>query len=50
MCEALQRPNTRFGPVKTEDQQARRMVHRARPGFVTARTACINRSRGLLSE
>ena len=26
------------------------MVHRARQGFVVARTACINRIRGLLSE
>ena len=26
------------------------MVHRARQGFVTARTGCINRIRGLLSE
>ena len=50
ICEAMQRPNMRFVPVKTEDQQARLMVHRARQGFVTARTACINRIRGLLSE
>ena len=26
------------------------MVHRARQGFVQARTACINRIRGLLAE
>ena len=50
ICEAMQRPNMRFVPVKTEDQQARLMVHRARQGFVAARTACINRIRGLLSE
>ena len=50
ICEALQRPNMRFVPIKTEDQQARLMVHRARQGFVTERTACINRIRGLLSE
>ena len=43
ICEAMQRPNMRFVPVKTEDQQARLMVHRARQGFVTERTACINR-------
>ena len=36
----MQRPNMRFVPVKTEDQQARLMVHRARQGFVTERTAC----------
>ena len=50
ICEAMQRPNMRFVPVKSEDQQARLMVHRARQGFVVARTACINRIRGLLSE
>ncbi len=50
ICEAVQRPNMRFVPVKSEDQQARLMVHRARQGFVTERTACINRIRGLLSE
>ena len=40
----------RFVPVKIEDQQSRLMVHRARQGFVTARTATINRIRGLLAE
>jgi transposase len=32
------------------DQQARLMLQRARHGFVEARTACINRLRGLGSE
>ena len=50
ICEAVQRPNMRFVPVKSLDQQARLMVHRARQGYVQARTACINRVRGLLSE
>jgi transposase len=50
ICEAVQRPNMRFVPVKTEDQQSRLMVHRARQGYVAARTACLNRIRGLLSE
>jgi transposase len=50
ICEAMQRPNMRFVPVKSEDQQARLMVHRARQGFVTERTAVINRIRGMLSE
>jgi transposase len=50
ICEAVQRPAMRFVPVKTIDQQARLMVHRTRQGFVQARTACINRLRGLLSE
>jgi len=49
ICEAMQRPNMRFVPVKTEEQQAQLMVHRARQGFITERTACINRIRGLLS-
>jgi transposase len=40
----------RFVPVKTEQQQSELMVHRARQGFVQARTACINRVRGLLAE
>jgi transposase len=50
ICEAVQRPSMRFVPVKSIDQQARLMVHRARQGFVEARTATINRVRGLLSE
>ena len=40
----------RFVQVKTIDQQSRLMVHRARQGFVAARTATLNRIRGLLSE
>jgi transposase len=50
ICEAVQRPSMHFVPVKSVDQQARLMVHRARLGFVEARTATINRLRGLLSE
>ena len=50
ICEAVQRPSMRFVPVKSIDQQARLMVHRARQGYVESRTACINRLRGLLSE
>jgi transposase len=50
ICEAMQRPAMRLVPVKAIDQQARLMVHRARQGYVEARTACINRVRGLLSE
>jgi len=49
-CEAVGRSNMRFVPVKSEEQQSRLMVHRARQGFVTARTATINRIRGLLAE
>ena len=50
ICEAVQRPQMRFVPVKTVDQQTRLMVHRARQGYVVTRTATINRIRGLLSE
>ena len=39
ICEAVQRPNMRFVPIKSEEQQARLMVHRARQGFVEQRTA-----------
>ena len=42
ICEAVQRPNMRFVPVKNQQQQAQLMVHRARQGYVQARTACIN--------
>jgi transposase len=50
ICEAVQRPNMRFVPIKSVDQQGRLMVHRARQGFVDQRTATINRIRGLLAE
>ena len=50
ICESVQRPAMRFVPVKSVDQQSRLMVHRARQGYVQARTATINRIRGLLSE
>jgi len=50
ICEAVQRPAMRFVPLKSEQQQSQLMVHRARQGYVQARTACINRIRGLLAE
>jgi transposase len=50
ICEALQRPTMRFVPVKSELAQSRLAVHTVRQGFVVARTAVINRLRGLLSE
>jgi len=50
ICEAVQRPAMRFVPVKSAQQQSQLMVHRARQGFVQARTACINRICGLLAE
>ena len=50
ICEAVQRPNMRFVPIKSIEQQTRLMVHRVRQGFVEQRTATFNRIRGLLSE
>ncbi|QFY44101.1 IS110 family transposase [Candidatus Methylospira mobilis] len=50
ICEAVARPNLRFVPVKTVEQQGILSVHRARQGFVHARTAQGNQLRGLLSE
>jgi transposase len=50
ICEALTRPNMRFVPVKSIEQQSQLFVHRARQGYVEQRTALINRIRGLLSE
>lgn len=50
ICEAVGRPNMRFVAKKTVEQQAILSVHRARQGFVRARTAQGNQIRGLLSE
>jgi len=50
ICEAVARPNMRFVPVKSVEQQAVLAVHRARQGFVKARTAQANQIRGLLAE
>lgn len=50
ICEALQRPAMRFVPVKSTQAQSRLAVHTARQGWVSARTAVINRLRGVLSE
>jgi len=50
ICEAVQRPNMRFVPVKSQDEQARLCVHRVRQGLVEQRTATVNRIRGLLCE
>ena len=50
ICEAVGRPNMRFVPNKTVEQQAVLSLHRARAGFVKARTAQANQIRGLLAE
>ena len=50
ICEAVSRPNMRFVAIKNVEQQAILSVHRARQGFVKARTAQGNQIRGLLAE
>jgi len=50
ICEAVSRPNMRFVPMKNIEQQAILSVHRARQGFVKAKTTQANQMRGLLSE
>ena len=50
ICEAASRPNMPAVPIKNASQQAILSVHRARQGFVKARTAQANQIRGLLAE
>ena len=50
ICEAVARPNMRFVPVKSEEQQALLALHRVRQGFIQERTALINRLRAVLTE
>lgn len=50
ICEAVARPNMRFVPVKSAEQQALLSVHRVRAELIASRTALINQLRGLLTE
>jgi transposase len=50
ICEAVRRPNMRFVPIKSAEQQAMLTLHRVRQGFVEERTATLMRIRGLLGE
>jgi transposase len=50
ICEAVTRPNMRFVPIKSVEQHSVLSLHRARQGFVRARTAQANQIRGLLAE
>jgi transposase len=50
ICEAVAKPNMRFVPIKTKQQQAILALHRARSLLVRQRTATINALRGLLGE
>lgn len=50
ICEAVARPGMRFVPIKTIESQSLLALHRARQGFIKARTAQANPIRGLLME
>lgn len=50
ICEAVQRPSTRFVPIKSPEQQAILATHRMREHWVRERTALMNRIRAILSE
>ena len=50
ICEAMSRPNMRFVPVKTEDQQATLMAHKTRELLIKQRTMGVNALRGHLAE
>ncbi len=50
ICEAVGRPNMHFVAIKSQEQQAVLMVHRARSLVVANRTALVNQIRGLLGE
>lgn len=50
ICEAVSRPDMRFVPVKSAEQQAVLSLHRVRQGLIRQRTGLINQLRGLLSE
>src|SRR3974390_1382069 len=50
ICEAVTRPNMRFVPTKTVEQQSCLMLHRARHLFIRQQTAVINSIRAHLAE
>lgn len=50
ICEAVMRPNMRFVPTKTAEQQSCLMLHRARHLFIRQQTAVINSIRAYLAE
>ena len=50
ICEAASRPNMRFVPIKSCEQQGVMSLHCVREGLKEERTGCINRIRGVLAE
>jgi len=50
ICEAVTRPNMRFVPTKTIEQQSCLVLHRTRQLFIRQQTATINSIRAHLAE
>lgn len=50
IVEAMQRPTMRFAPIKSADQQAVLMLHRARELLVRQKTQLLNALRGHCAE
>jgi transposase len=50
ICEAVTRPNMRFVPTKTPEQQSCLTLHRTRHLFIRQQTAIINSIRAYLAE
>jgi len=50
ICEAVTRPQMRFVPQKSVEQQDLQCLHRVRSRLVACRTRLINQIRGLLAE
>jgi len=46
ICEAMSRPDMRFVPIKSADQQAVLMLHKTRELLVKQRTMAVNALRG----
>ena len=50
ICEVLSRPNMRFVPVKSADQQAVLMLHRSRALLIRQQTMLANAFQAHLAE
>jgi len=50
ICEAMSRPEMRFVPIKSADQQAVLMLHKTRELLIKQRTMSVNALRGHLLE
>jgi len=50
IAEASERPNLKFVPLKTVEQQDIQALHRIRDKLIARRTSVVNQMRGLLSE